>query len=180
MFKRLLLALIIVLVLLAVVGFMIPNDYEVSRSIKINATKEEIHKYVGDLENWPSWSPWNEADPSIETIIGEKTNDVGASQSWTGKDGDGRLVFVKSDIDKGIGYDLFFMGDENKCYAEMVYNDAGENSVEVEWNMVGQINTPVVGGYFALMMDRFVGPMFEKGLSNLKSVAESEKNKTNL
>ena len=172
MFKRLLLALLIVLVLLAIVGVMIPNDYEVSRSIEINANKEKIHQYVGDLENWPSWSPWKEGDPSIETTIGEKSTGVGASQSWTGKDGDGRLVFVKSDEDKGVGYDLFFMGDENKCYAEMIYNDAGDNSVEVEWNMVGNINIPVVGGYFALMMDRMVGPMFEKGLSNLKTVAE--------
>lgn len=173
MFKRLLLALLIVLVLLAIVGFLIPNNYEISRSIKINASKEKIHSYVGDLEKWPSWTPWNEADPSIKTVIGGKSTGLGASQSWTGKDGDGRLEFVKYDEEKGIGYDLFFMGDKNKCYAEMVYNDINDNSVEVEWNMVGSINIPAIGGYFALMMDRMVGPMFEKGLENLKTVAES-------
>ncbi len=172
MFKRLLLALVTVLILLAVVGLMIPNDYEVSRSVEINADKEKIHKYVGDLEKWPAWSPWKEGDPTIETKIGEKSTGVGASQSWTGKEGDGRLEFVKSNEDKGIGYDLFFMGDKNKSYAEMNYNDANNDSVEVQWIMVGEINIPVIGGYFALMMDRMVGPMFEKGLGNLKTVTE--------
>ncbi|MGH7885914.1 MAG: SRPBCC family protein [Thermodesulfobacteriota bacterium] len=172
MFKKLLLTVLILIAILVIVGLLLPKDYEISRSIEINASKDKIHKYVGDLENWPSWTPWIEADPSINTKIGEKSKGVGASQSWTGKEGDGRLEFTKYDEDKGIGYDLFFMGDQNKCYGEMIYNEGKENSVEVEWNMEGEINMPVIGGYFALMMDRMVGPMFEKGLENLKTVAE--------
>ena len=172
MIKKILLALLILLVLFVVIGVSLPNNYEVSRSIVINGSKAEIHKYVGDLSNWGEWSPWLESDPSLEIKVGDKTKGVGATQSWAGKEGDGRLVFTRDEETRGIAYDLFFMGDENKCFAEMVYNDIDTDKVEVEWNMNGELNLPVVGGYFALMMDGLVGPMFVTGLNNLKKVVE--------
>ena len=45
---------------------------------------------------------------------------------------------------------------------------------EVIWEMSGNMDTPVIGGYFAAKMDSWVGREFEKGLSNLKEIVESQ------
>lgn len=40
--------------------------------------------------------------------------------------------------------------------------------------MEGEITTPVIGGYFVMMMDAMVAPMYDDGLANIKKVAEAE------
>ena len=37
---------------------------------------------VGDLTQWPEWTPWQEMDPKMQTTFGEQTTGVGAHQSW--------------------------------------------------------------------------------------------------
>jgi carbon monoxide dehydrogenase subunit G len=46
------------------------------------------------------------------------------------------------------------------------------NATRVTWSNEGDVGANPVNRYFALMMDRMVGPDFEAGLANLKSLAE--------
>ena len=94
----------VILIIFVVVGFILPNQIEIKREIEIDASTSVIHKYVNNLDNWPKWSPWLELDPSIQTIIDDIHEGVGASQSWLGKSGGGKLTFTESSIDKGVVY----------------------------------------------------------------------------
>ena len=170
--KRIGITLISLTVLVVLVGLLLPTEYSLNRSLVINAKSEKIHEYVGDLTKWDLWAPWKEEDPSIVTTYGEKTAGVGASQSWVGKDGDGSLTFTMSSPTKGIEYDLFFEAGAYKCWAAMHYDTLGENATKVIWSMKGNMDMPVIGGYFAMMMDSMVGKMFERGLSKLKEQVE--------
>lgn len=76
------------------VGLLLPNNYNVSRSIVISSSKENIHKYAGNLKQWDLWMPWEEEDPIMELVKGGITQGVGAYKSWKGKDGNGELTFV--------------------------------------------------------------------------------------
>ena len=57
--------------------------------------------------------------------------------------------------------------------AALEYRPLSEQSTEVRWTMTGEIDMPVVGAYFALMMDAMVGQMFEQGLGELKKRVEA-------
>ena len=171
--KRIVLSLISLLVIGAIVGILLPTNYSLSRSLIISAKPETIHIFVGDLTKWELWAPWKDEDPSIVTTFGGKTSGVGASQSWIAKDGDGSLTFTMSSPTEGIEYDLSFDGGAYKCWAGMHYDTLGENATKVTWSMKGNMDMPVVGGYFAMMMDSMVGNMFERGLSKLKQQAEN-------
>ena len=129
---------------------------------------------VGDLNEWNTWEPWKEADPSLVVTRGEKTKGVGASQSWVGDSGDGALTFTKDSPTEGIEYDLVFDGGTYVCQSAMIYDPLEDGDTEVTWRMMGDMGTPVIGGYFALMMDSMVGEMFDKGLSNLKTTVEGQ------
>jgi len=56
----------------------------------------------------------------------------------------------------------------------MLYEPQEEGKTLVTWRMKGDMNTPVVGAYFALMMDSMVGPMFDRGLEKLENQVEGE------
>jgi hypothetical protein len=103
---------------------------------------------------------------------GEKTTGVGASQSWSGRDGKGSLVFTASDPAKGIEYDLLFEEGAWKSKASLTYSRLNSTQSVVTWKMWGSADIPIIGGYFALLMDRMVGPMFAAGLEKLKRVVE--------
>ena len=169
--KSLIALLVILIVLFIVIGIFLPKEYTVSRSVVIDATPQQIHPYLNDLNNWPLWSPWVENDPTLKVTVGDIASGVGASQSWVGKDGDGSLVFTESSIQEGIDYDLEFNQGQFQCKGIFEYLPEGQVT-DVVWEMKGSVDTPVLGGYFAAKMDTWVGAEFEKGLQNLKKVVE--------
>ena len=171
MLKRIFFSLLFFVLLIVLGSFLLPKHYEVKRSVVINATKQDVHAMVNDLQQWDRWAPWVEADPSLQITPGEITSGVGASQHWLGKDGDGRLQFTDSDPDRGVEYDIWFMQDAYQSKAKFDYIEQ-EDGTKVVWSMAGEMPTPVVGPYMAMLMDTTGGPMFEQGLEKLKQVVE--------
>ena len=167
--KKFLVVLLILLIVIAAVGFLLPRSYNVAESVVIDVKPSKVHDLVGDLKRWDEWTPWKEEDPSIQVTFGPETKGVGASQSWTGKDGAGKLTFTASDPDQGVEFDLNFDGKPAK--GAIRYERVGDGT-KVTWSLQGDADVPVVGGYLALAMPRLAGPMFEKGLAKLKSQSE--------
>lgn len=157
--------------LVIVIGLIIPNEVNVRRSVEINASIETIHALTNDLEKWPEWSPWLTADPTIKTSLGEIHSGIGASQSWTGASGSGQLTFTDSSLANGVVYDMTFEGDPTVYKAGVSYQSS-ETGVLVTWYMTGEMKPIIIGNYFSLMMDMFVGDSFKQGLELLKKAAE--------
>jgi hypothetical protein len=167
--KKFLVVLLLLVIAIAAVGFFLPGEYSVERSIVINAKPSAVHKLVGDLKRWDEWTPWKEADPSIQVTFGQETSGVGASQTWTSKEGSGSLRFTAADEDKGIEYDMTFA--QWTSQGAIRYERVGD-STKVTWTMNGDLETPVLGGYMALLMPSMISGDFDKGLQKLKRQAE--------
>ncbi|MFV2061391.1 MAG: SRPBCC family protein [Gammaproteobacteria bacterium] len=163
----------IIILIAGTIGIFLPKEFSVTRSITIEAPTESIHYYVGNLDHWEQWTPWKLDDPSIIIFKGVKSQGIGASQSWKGNSGEGKLEITESSPEKGIVYDLYFDGGEQKSISSMLYSKEGNNTL-VTWSMSGAMDIPVLGGYFSLMMDGMIGNMFTRGLSRLKSVSEKK------
>ena len=163
--KRIVIGLVAAVAVVAAIGFLLPDNYTVERSIVVNASPTEIHEYTGDLRRWPEWGPWQEGDPTIQTTITTPTG-VGAHQRWTGDSGTGELTLTASDPSKGVAYDLQF-DEQWQSVAEITYAADGDKTTVV-WRMAGELGMNPVSRYFGAMMDVLVGPMFERGLARLK------------
>jgi hypothetical protein len=170
--KWLAIILAVLIVLFVLVGLTLPKDYNVERSVVIQAEPAVIHTLVGDLNAWEQWTPWVEADPTIKTTFGDKTTGVGASQTWTGDSGSGRLTFTQCSPDTGVLYDMSFEEGKYVSIGALDYKVVG-GGTEVTWRMAGEMGGNPISRYFAAMMDAMVGPMFEKGLDKLKSASEA-------
>lgn len=177
--KKILVGLLVFIVIICAVGFILPTDFAIAKSVTIDAPPAEVHAWVGHLEKWEAWAPWKEDDPSMKTTLGEKTTGIGAYQSWSGESGDGELTFTKCDPESGIAYDMAFIMDDTKSpsTAAMSYEKAGEGTT-VTWTMEGDIGTMmprIMAGYMnVFMMERSVGDSFDKGLASLKSKVEGK------
>jgi hypothetical protein len=167
--KKFLVVVLVLLLVAGVVGFFLPKGYSVEESININAKPSKIHDWVGDLKQWDAWTPWKDMDPSVQVTFGAETKGVGASQTWTGKDGTGMLTFTASDDKHGVEYDMKF--DTMPAKGGLRYDAKGDTTT-VTWWLKGDMEMPVIGGYFALLMPRMVGPDFQKGLAKLKREVE--------
>ena len=168
---------LVVLVVLAVVGYLLPTQYAVSREIQIAAPAEKVHALVGDLTRWDEWTPWTEADPTVKTTFGPKTTGVGASQTWTSENGDGELVLTKCDPAEGITYDMAFVMDGQRapCKSAMTYV-ARDGGTLVTWTMQGDMadmSMPVLAGYLKLLVKGSIDEEFDKGLAKLKQKVEA-------
>jgi hypothetical protein len=170
-FRWMLILLLLLVATVVVIGqFVLDGKYELSREIAIKAPPAEVHKQVGDLQQWPNWLPFTKHDPSVNVTIEQPTG-VGARQHWTGKSGNGELTFTASDEEKGVEFDMLF----DKKYASkgsLSYAKAGDDT-RVTWRMTGQ-NDDFVGRWMAVLMPYMVGPYFEEGLGDLKKKVEAK------
>ena len=169
--KKILIGVAILLGLLVVGGFVLPDRFAVSRSVATTAPLDKVQPLLEDLALWPRWSPWDKADTTIVTTLGPITAGVGASQSWTDKAGGGRLELT--DVQPGrVAYDVWFADSDGPSHSLMTALPGPDGQLVLTWSMEGEMDMPGVGPYFALLAEAMIGPMFDKGLEALKATAE--------
>lgn len=165
------LVLLALVVLVMGIGAFLSKDFRVERSIDINASPEVVFDQVSSLRNWSTWSPWLARDPSIENEFSGPEAGVGATVTWTSdKSGDGTQTITLSERPTRIEMKLDF-GEMGQPNADWTFVPTGD-AVRVTWGLTGKAAGPL-GGYFAKMMDHWVGADYEDGLVRLKQVAES-------
>ena len=161
-----------------VIGMVLPTRYAIQRETTIDAAPEAIHAYVGHLDQWSEWMPWEKEDPSIITKRSDKTTGVGASQSWTSaKAGDGEVEFTECDEATGIAYDMVFLMKDRRApsKASIRYAPSGAGT-KVTWAMEGDMEPMMprfLAGWFKPMMGKMIGKNFARGLESLKGMAEA-------
>src|SRR5688572_11548904 len=97
MIKKILIGLVALVGILVLVGFLLPGQIEISRSITANAPAEYAFEEVNDLEKHPKWSYWNSLYTEMTTTYGDLRKGVGAVSSWSGEEsGDGSMTITES------------------------------------------------------------------------------------
>lgn len=166
------------IVVLVLAGLLMPSRYAIARKVVIRAEPKAVHAFVGHLDKWPEWMPWEQQDPSIITNRSDQTTGVGASQSWTSaKAGDGEVEFTACDEDTGIAYDMTFIMKDKRAPAKasIRYETVGEGT-EVTWSMAGDLASmmpPVLRGLMRPVMSAMIGKNFTRGLASLKEKVEA-------
>ncbi|HVD99362.1 MAG TPA: SRPBCC family protein [Cytophagaceae bacterium] len=158
------------IVLLAIIPVFLSSKSYVVRSVVVNAPADSVYNYLSDFKNFKQWSPWQEKDPNMTTSI--EGSGVGAVYSWKGNDqvGSGSMTIASADPNKSVTIDLKFIAPW-QSQAIVKWSVAPEgNATKVSWEMSQDLSYGQ--RYFGMMMDKMIGPDFEKGLSKLKANLE--------
>ena len=171
------------LVLIAIIGFAIyvavqPNSFEVSRERTIDAPAAVLYDNVIDYKNWPSWSSWVEKEPDLKINFPEKTEGVGGSYSWAGKDGEGNMKTIGANPKSNIVQELQF-ADYHPSKINWTFEPTADNKTKVTWKMNSDKVPFMFKGFAAISggFDNMIGPDFARGLEKLDSIVLVEMKK---
>jgi uncharacterized protein YndB with AHSA1/START domain len=169
---RIVLGVVVLVVVLAAVGLLLPPHYKVQRSLEIGAPADKVYALIVDPREWKRWTVWNRRDPAMKMEYSGAPSGAGAKWSWqSATEGSGSMEFTDARPGERIVYRLSFpeFGMQSSGTLSIVPAGAG---VRVTWTNEGDLGASPVNRWFGLMMDRLVGPDFEGGLANLKRLAE--------
>lgn len=177
MLRKSLAVVVLAVAAFAVVVALQPSEYRVSRSTTIAAAPSDVFANVNDLAKWQAWSPWARLDPNAKATFDGPPAGEGAVFKWSGNSevGEGSMTVVESRPAERVKYRVDFVKPmPGTSYAEFEFKPEG-NQTAVTWTMMGQ--NGFIGRAICMFMnmDRVIGGEFEKGLANLKAVAEGGK-----
>lgn len=160
------------LIALTTVGLFLPATAHVERHIQIAAPPATVFALVNDFRRINEWSPWLATDPNALYTISGPTRGVGATLSWSGQIvGQGSQTIIDSEAHFRVASSLDLGGQGQALSSfELLRNEQGTSVI---WSFENEFGMNLVGRYFGLLLDGIVGPDYEKGLSNLKTMAEN-------
>jgi uncharacterized protein YndB with AHSA1/START domain len=171
---------ILVIVVIAIVIFVLyvasrPDSFRVQRSLTIKASPEKIFGLLNDFRHWDGWSPWAKLDPDRVINFSGSDTGKGAVYEWQGnsKIGKGRMEIIESSPNSLLRIKLdFFAPFEAHNTAEYTLQPQSDGSTDITWAMFGP--SPFMSKLMTtfVSMDKMVGGDFERGLANLKVLAE--------
>ena len=175
MIKKILIGLAVIVVILVVIIALQPSTYQVERSATISAPAAAVFAQVNDFHKWNAWSPWAKLDPAMKQTFEGTPAGNGAIYTWAGNKevGEGRMTITDSHPSDQIKIKLEFL----KPFAatsttEFTFTPQGNQTV-VKWKMSGENNFIAKAFHLVMSMDKMIGGDFEKGLAQMKSVAEA-------
>lgn len=161
----------LVVVAVAVVAAL-PGKRRVERSALIDAPAQRVFALVSSTEGFQAFNPYRDDEPNLLIEPSGPSRGIGASFAFKGKDTEGRQTIVAMEENKSVTMqiDLGAMGAPVQSFT---LTPEGSQT-RVTWATETTFGANPVGRVFGLMMDGYLGPIYERGLSNLARVATQQ------
>jgi uncharacterized protein YndB with AHSA1/START domain len=176
MLKKILIGLVVVVALFLGYVAMKPSEFHVVRETTINAPAEVVFVYVNSPRKMDIWNPWMKMDPAIKASYSGPESGVGAGSSWEGpKMGSGSATVIDSVKNSLVRTRLDFLKPfKSTSITEFSLKPNGKQTT-IAWSISG--HSAFIPRIFCTLMahgyEDMMGGTFEKGLVDLKTLAES-------
>jgi hypothetical protein len=150
-----------------------PDTFRVQRTATINAPSEKLVGILTDLRRGAEWSPYEKKDPSMKKTFSGPASGPGAKLEWDGNGDVGAGSLTVADVTPSkVTLDLAMTRPMNaNNVVEYIFTPQG-NATAMTWAMHGPM--PLLSKVICVFMnfDRMVGTDMERGLKDLKALAE--------
>ncbi|QPK64002.1 SRPBCC family protein [Methylomonas sp. LL1] len=173
---------ILIAIVLAVIGILVyvgkkPDDFQIQRSITINATAEKIFPMINDLRISQTWSAWEKVDPGMQRRFDGPASGIGAKYAWSGNReiGQGEMEIALSSPNTKVRYHMHFIRPfEGRSDIDFDLSENG-GQTRVTQTMRGKSAGILPKLMCALFFDqdKMIGGKFEQGLAALKTLMEA-------
>jgi effector-binding domain-containing protein/uncharacterized protein YndB with AHSA1/START domain len=169
--------LIIIIALIAV--FLIysasqPNKMEVSRSIEIEAPREQVFDKIADFHSWGDWSIWNQKDTAMKVEITGEMGAVGAKSQWWSNHpevGNGSQEVVEVRPNEYLKCKMRFADWDADNFADFTLTEL-DGKTTVVWTYESA-ETPFYMNFVNSLIQPMIEQNYETSLNSLKEVVES-------
>jgi uncharacterized protein YndB with AHSA1/START domain len=151
-----------------------PDTFRIERSTVIGAPPQKIFDIVHDFGRSKEWLPWDQLDPAMKRTISTPSSGVGASYAWDGnsKVGAGRQEIIETRPGELVRVMIDFERPMKARNTVDYIIEPHGSGAKLTWAMYGDF--PLMSRVMDTVksIDKMVGKDFEKGLANLKALAE--------
>jgi hypothetical protein len=167
--------ILIVLVAVLLLAARRPDSFHLARSTRISAPAERIYPLISNLRQMNRWNPFLQSDPQMKIVYSGPESGRGAAHDWAGskKAGAGRIEIRDARLPSYVAMSLDIVRPF-ACHNLVEFTlKPQQDATEVTWAMSGRmafINK--LCGLF-MDMDKMIGSQFDRGLADLKALAEA-------
>jgi hypothetical protein len=174
MIKKILAVLAILIAVFAGYVAMQPDELLIQRQATIAAPPAAVFEQVNDLHKWDAWSPWAKMDPNAKIGFEGPAAGKDAAFTWSGNDqiGEGRMTIVDSRPTELVDINVAMTKPFENTSSSKFELKPEANQTLVTWSMGGKQNFLMKAMCIVFNGKKMLGDEMEKGLSNLKTVAE--------
>lgn len=158
---------------------MQPDTTHVERSVTVAATPADVFPYANNFDLWTEWNPWQKIDPNQVVTTSAVHEGKDAWYEWKGNDevGHGRMTILESTPPSKVVEELHFMAPfESMATTTMTFTANGDETT-VTWAFDGKNDFMAKMAGMFMDMDAMLGTSFQKGLDQLKPIAEAAADK---
>lgn len=150
------------------------KPYAISRSMTIDAPAKAVRAHIRDFRRWVDWSPWEGLDPDLQRTYSGKSAGAGSKYAWEGnkKAGAGTMQILRDEPDRVEVALEFSRPFQAQNTVEFLLTPV-DDSTRVDWVMHGELNAFMRLFSLVKSMDSLMGPDLERGLTQLKQLAEA-------
>ena len=174
MIKSTLLVLLAALIVLLAYAATRPGQFRVERSVRIAAPPERLHGLINDLHRMNTWNPYAKKDPAMKGSYSGPASGPGATFDFEGKQsGSGRMAITATEPAKQVTMSLVMTAPFPVANTIDFGLQPEAGATKVTWAMHGP--SPYLAKLMGIFfdMDKMVGTDFERGLADLKVLAET-------
>ncbi len=168
--KKILVVLSALIVLVAIIGWVLPGQLHVEKSLTMSAPVSNIYDQINILKNWENWSPWKKMDPELKMTFNEIPAGVGASYSWLGPNsGEGTITITDCKTNEMILTSLEF---KDQGLSSSVFRlEPDGNGTKVTWAFDTDIGMNPFKRVFWVIGKSMMESAFETGLNGIREMA---------
>ena len=171
--KKWLLALAALLLVLTAIGFVLPPCQTVERRITTTATPAQLFPKLATLQRWPDWTAWNTNRFQDMTMRFEgPESGTGSIMHAHGKSSrNGTVTITRAEPREGVWYDLDFENGTQIFHCAITYAPQG-NGLAVTWRLEACLGRNPFKRWAGLALGSLMGSDLETGLAQLVKQAE--------
>ena len=170
--RNIVIAVLVVIGIVLVGIYFLPNNYTVSRSIEIDRTPEQVLARITNYNTWSDWSPWYEQEPTAKQTFEGNAGQPGHKMTWKGeKLGEGSLTIESASVTAGVVARLEFIKPFKSKADDIWLMEKTNAGTKLTWVSKGPLSYPA-GRLFGLSVESMLSADKEKGLAKLKNVLE--------
>ena len=174
--RKIVLIVVGILVILVLVGFLLPSELSIQKSIRIATSEEVLFRKVSNMRNYNDWSPWFKQDPEAEYVFeGPEEGGPGSEIRWKGEvTKEGKMMITRTVPYDSVFMEIYFGKDLKESASSNFYlSEVTPDSVEISWAFHMDMGAGPIGRYIGFFMKKEMATQYEIGLKELKSITES-------
>lgn len=174
-------SLVLVLLFFVGLGFMLPSNAYIERSIDIERPLIHVYDTLNSNRRYTEWAPWKLVDPKVQYTPSMTTEGVGSGVTWTSdhKDlGNGEQEITAAALQlegetRSATIDFRLRPAPGLNGTSRITIKPADIGVKVIWSFQTSFGADLVARYRGLYLDGRLGDEMQVGLARLKGLVES-------